>query len=74
MPYVQGVDYLGIESLELRSIKVDFARIYKTINMLVECDFFYFFTFNYMTTRSHNTKIKIEYSRVNCIKHFFFVI
>jgi len=69
--YLQRLDYLGIESLELRRNKKDLVYVYKIINSLVECDLNDFFTFNYMSTRGHNLKINIQFSRVNCRKYIF---
>ena len=69
--YLGRLEYLKIESLELRRVKADLIFVYEIINNLVDFIYIDFFSFNTRVTRGRNYKINIQYSRVNTRKYFF---
>ena len=65
------LEIVGLESLEIRRIKLYLVFIYKILNGLVNLNHEDYLTFNENSTRGHNFKINVQYSRVNCRKYFF---
>ena len=64
VPYLNRLDIVGLESLEIRRIKLDLVFMYKILNGLVDLNREDYFTFNKSSTRWHNFKIKVQYNRV----------
>ena len=71
VPYMNRLEIVGLESLEIRRIKLDLVFMYKILNGLVDLNHEDYLTFNENSTRGHDFKINVQYSRVNCRKYFF---
>ena len=57
--------------LEVRRIVFDLLLVYKIIHWLVDLDFDILFRYNSSSTRGHEWKLAVNYSRLNCRKFFF---
>ena len=63
---------LGLESLELRRLHQDLISTYKAIFGLIDLDCSKFVTVSpYSSTRGHDYKLFIQYSRVDARKYFW---
>ena len=69
---MNGLEIVGLESLEIRRIKLDLVFMYKILNGIVNLNHEDYLTFNENSRRGHNRQINVQYSRVNCIKYFFY--
>ena len=71
LPYLQRLEIIGIDSLELRRIQADLVYLFKIIKGFVDVDPLDWVSFNLMNTRGHDLKINVQASRTNCRKFFF---
>jgi len=70
--YSRWLAVLGLESLELRRLHQDLIYTYKAIFGLIDIDCSKFFTVSpYSSTRGHDYKLFIYYSRVDARKYFW---
>lgn len=72
LAYTKRLDVLCTESLELRRLRYDLIYVYKMLFGLIDLNFDDFFVLKSCgTTRGHNYKLFLRYSRLNIRKHFF---
>ena len=71
LTYDQRLQRLKLKSLEERRIVNDLIFVFKIIRGLVKLDVNDFFEYNSTNTRGHNSKLRVQYSRVNYRKFFF---
>ena len=72
LPYTKRLEVLGIDSLETRRLRYDLVFVYKMLFGLVDLKFSDDFTLRTnSTTRGHDYKLFLAYSRLNVRKHFF---
>ena len=69
--YLERLQHLGLTSLEERCIIFDLTLVYKMFHGLIDLKIEDFFTLNQNSTRGHNFKLNVCYSRVNYRKYFF---
>ena len=69
--YLERLQHLGLTSLEERRIIFDLTLVYKMFHGLIDLKIEDFFTLNQNSTRGHNFKLNVCYSRVNYRKYFF---
>ena len=66
LSYLQRLQRIGLETLELRRLKTDLIMMFKILNNLVDKDFSDFFSLSKVTnTRGHRFKLNKPLSRVN---------
>ena len=70
-PYPQRLKILGLDSLEARRIHFDLVLVFKIINDLIDLKFEEFFEFSMASTRGHDFKLNVKYSRLDVRKYFF---
>jgi len=71
MSYTDRLNFLSLQTVELRRLKSDLVFLYKMLYNLVDVNCEKHFSDNVMMTRGHNLKINVQGSRVNCRKYFF---
>jgi hypothetical protein len=70
-PYLERLNILGLQSLEIRRIVFDLVLVFKIVNNLIDIDFNDLFYFNVNATRGHRFKLNVAFSRINCRKYFY---
>jgi len=71
LPYTKRLEFLGIDSLEIRRLRYDLVFVYKMLFGSVDLKFSdYFVLRTSSTTRGHDYKLFLAYSRLNVRKHF----
>ena len=66
LSYLQRLQRIGMETLELRRLKTDLIMMFKFLNNVVDIDFSNFFSLSKVTnTRGHRFKLNKPLSRVN---------
>ena len=71
MSYKERLQYLHLDTLEVRRIQFDLILMYKIIHNIVDIPFNKYFHFNTNSTRGHDYKLVCQYSRLDCRKYFF---
>ena len=73
MRYHERLEYLGLESLEMRRLRHDLIFTYKVVFGLVNdtCSELFEISSSSFTTRGHAYKLFKRYSRIDSRKHFF---
>lgn len=69
--YMDRLNALGLETLEVRRIISDLILVYKIVHHLIDLEFTDFFVLNTNVTRGHRFKLRVQFSRINCRRHFF---
>ena len=71
LPYAKRLEVLGIDSLEVCRLRYDLVFVYKLLFGPVDLKFSDYFTLRTSsTTRGHDCKLFLAYSRLNVRKHF----
>ena len=73
LSYSKRLEVLGIDSLELRRLRCDLIYVYKMLFGLVDLNFNDYFTLKLSsrpTTRGHDYKLFLNFSRLNVRKRF----
>jgi len=72
LSYTKRLEVLGIDSLGISWLRYDLVFVYKMLFGFVDLTFSNYFTLRTgSTTRGHNYKLFLNYSRLNVCKHFF---
>ena len=71
--YIARLEQLQLKTLEERRIANDLMFLFKMIHGQVDVDFNKYFSFNSnnFNTRGHSLKLNVNYSRLDCRRHFF---
>ena len=71
LPYIDRLNALNLKSLEERRLNFDLILLFKIINNLIPLNPNDFIEFANLSTRGHNLKIRVKYSRTNIKKYAF---
>jgi len=74
LSYSKRLEVLGIDSLQVRRLRCDLIYVYKMLFGLVDLNFNDYFTLKLSsrpTTRGHDYKLFLNFSRLNVRKHCF---
>ena len=72
MNYLRRLEFLKLESLELRRLKSDLTYMYKIVHHDIDLIRSDFFTFSQSVTRGHLLKVCIDHSRIDLFKYNYF--
>ena len=73
MQYSERLAKLGVVSLELRRLRIDFIYVYKLLFGMVDADVTAVFVVNNVdtVTHGHSHKLFVQQSRIDACKYFF---